>query len=141
VDHAQSHRCVEEFSATLSTPDAIFDVTADVFAPCALGGVINDDTIDRLRVQIVAGSANNPLLEDKHGDILNSRGISYAPDCIANSGGLINGCRELLGWTEDRARERVDGLYDQMLAILKASDEKQVPPFRLAYEKAREILR
>jgi leucine dehydrogenase len=141
VDSNRAERFADEFGATISTPNGIFDVAADVFAPCALGGVINDGTVDRLKVQIVAGSANNLLLDDSHGDILHVRGITYAPDCIANSGGIINGCRELLGWSEERARERVDGLYNKMLAILDDSVKQGKAPFRIAYEKAREILK
>lgn len=140
VDSSKAQRFADEFQATVSGTNEIFDVPADVFAPCALGGVINDQTIDRLRCEIVAGSANNPLLDDRHGDDLHSKGIIYAPDCIANSGGIINGCRELLGWSRERARERVDGLYEVMLDILKASVQEGLPPFRIAYAKAKQLL-
>ena len=140
VDSSKAQRFGEEFQATMTTPSEIFDVQAAIFAPCALGGVINDQTIDRLKCEIVAGSANNPLLDDRHGDDLHSRGIIYAPDCIANSGGIINGCRELLGWSREKASERVDGLYQVMLEILKASVQENLPPFRIAYAKARQLL-
>lgn len=140
VDPEKLGRLVDEFRATTVKPDEIFDVQADVFAPCALGGVINDQTIPRLKCHIVAGSANNPLLEDRHGDELHSSGVIYAPDCIANSGGIINGCRELLSWSREKASERVDGIYQVMLDILKAADRENLPPFRIAYAKAKQIL-
>jgi leucine dehydrogenase len=140
LDSSKSQRFADEFHATVTTPTEIFDVRAEIFAPCALGGVINDETINRLKCEIVAGSANNPLLDDRHGDDLHSRGIIYAPDCIANSGGIINGCRELLSWSREKASERVDGLYQVMLEILKASVKENAPPFRIAYAKARQLL-
>jgi len=140
VDPGKSQRLSKEFRARTTAPDEIFDVRADIFSPCALGGVINDQTIDRLRCEIVAGSANNPLLEDRHGDELHSRGVIYAPDCIANSGGIINGCRELLSWSREKAGDRVDGLHQVMLKILKASVDEGLPPFRIAYAKAKQIL-
>src|SRR5438034_9304610 len=70
-------------------PATIYDVRATIFAPCALGAVINDDTVQRLQVEIVAGAANNQLAEDRHGDELERRGITYAPDYVINGGGLI----------------------------------------------------
>jgi leucine dehydrogenase len=140
VDAAKAQRFADEFHATVVDPTAIFDTTADVFAPCALGGVINDQTIKKLKCEIVAGSANNPLLEDRHGDELHARGVIYAPDCIANSGGIINGCRELLSWTPERASLRVEGLYEVMLDILKTADQENLAPFRIAYAKAKQIL-
>jgi len=141
VDPGKSQRFADEFQATVVDPNEIFEATADVFAPCALGGVINDQTIDKLKCEIVAGSANNPLLDDRHGDELHARGVIYAPDCIANSGGLINGCRELLGWSSEKASERVDDLYHVMLDILKVSEQENLPPFRIAYAKAKQILK
>src|SRR6185295_767475 len=98
VDTAKVERVVKEFGATRVEPDDIYGCDADVFAPCALGGIINDSTIPRLKVKIVAGGANNQLLEPRHGDELTRLSILYAPDYAANAGGIINGCRELLGW-------------------------------------------
>ncbi len=82
-------RCVDEFGVTVCSPDAIYDIEADVFAPCALGAVLNLHTIKRLRVPIVAGSANNQLAHQHHGVLLHERGILYAPDFLINAGGLI----------------------------------------------------
>lgn len=112
--------------------DGIYDVEADLFAPCALGGILNRDTIPRLRVEIVAGAANNQLLEDEDGERLHAKGILYAPDYIANAGGVINGCREILGWSEEEAKERIDGIYDTMLEVLRLAGERGLAPHAAA---------
>ena len=82
-------RCVKEFGAETCSVDAIYDVKADIFAPCALGAVLNLETINRLNVPIVAGSANNQLAHHHYGTLLHERGILYAPDFVINAGGLI----------------------------------------------------
>lgn len=97
IDPGRVGRAAKELSATPCTPEAIFDVEADVFAPCALGAILDDGTISRLRVRIVAGSANNQLAEDRHGEALADRGVLYAPDYVINAGGLISVGREALG--------------------------------------------
>jgi leucine dehydrogenase len=94
-------------------------VTADIYAPCALGGTLNSGTIPELRCEIVAGAANNQLLEGADADRLEARGILYVPDFIANAGGVINGTRELLGWDRDRAWSRVEAIYDTTLEIFR----------------------
>ncbi len=102
-------RVVNEFGAETVAPHEIFSVRADVFAPCALGGVINDETIPQLKVQIVAGAANNQLLEERHGTMLRQRSILYAPDYVANAGGVLNGCIEVLGWTPEACVQKSNG--------------------------------
>ncbi|HYP53012.1 MAG TPA: Glu/Leu/Phe/Val dehydrogenase dimerization domain-containing protein, partial [Pyrinomonadaceae bacterium] len=102
VDASRVARVVEECDAEAVAPEEIYDAPADIFAPCALGAVINDETLPRLRAEIVAGAANNQLREARHGDALHERGVLYAPDYVANAGGIINGCIELLGWTSER---------------------------------------
>ena len=114
-------RVVDELAAETVQPDEIFSVRADVFAPCALGGVINDQTIPELKVEIVAGAANNQLLEDRHGTMLRDRDILYAPDYVANAGGVLNGCREVLGWTAEHALQKVDEIYNTILRILEGA--------------------
>ncbi|HEY7543503.1 MAG TPA: Glu/Leu/Phe/Val dehydrogenase [Blastocatellia bacterium] len=124
IDPARVGRAVAEFSATAVESEAIHKVEADIFAPCALGGIINDETIPHLKAEIIAGAANNQLLEDRHGDALKEMGILYAPDYVANAGGVIGGSVELLDWSREEARERIDAIYDTMLGIfLKAESE------------------
>lgn len=119
VEEEKLLRVVAEFNAVAVSPTEIFSVQADVLAPCALGGVINDITIPQLRVGIVAGAANNQLLEERHADMLSERGILYAPDYAANAGGVIHGCTEILGWDKERTAMRVEQIYDTILTIME----------------------
>ena len=93
---------MEEFGAKPVGVDEIYDEKADIYAPCALGATINDDTLPRLKVQIIAGGTNNQLAEDRHGDELEKRGILYAPDYVINGGGVINVYGELHRWPVER---------------------------------------
>lgn len=126
-------RVVSEFGATEVAPGEIHRVHADIFAPCALGGILNDQTIPELRAGIVAGAANNQLLEPRHGDLLEQRGILYAPDYAANAGGIISGaCIEILGWDVDRTLGRIDAIYDTLSEIFKMSAERRIPTWKAA---------
>src|ERR1044072_3287874 len=121
-------RVVDEFGAEAVAPNEIFSVKANVFAPCALGGVLNDETIPQLKVQIVAGSANNQLLEERHGSMLRQRNILYAPDYVANVGGVLNGCVELLSWSPEQVLERINAIYDTLLDIFKSAEDEGITP-------------
>jgi len=118
---------VNELGARAVAPEAIYDAEADVFAPCALGAILDDDTIARLKVKVVAGSANNQLAEDRHGDALAARGILYAPDYVINAGGLIyvsgdvvrGGCGR---FDRDAASARVAGIHDTLMAIFDRAE-------------------
>jgi len=129
VDPERVRRTVEVTGARSVPAEEIFDAEADVFAPCALGGVLNAETIPRLRVEIIAGGANNQLHEEADGERLLGRGILYAPDYVANAGGVIVlGGREILGWSNELVRERVEGIYGTMLDVLRLAEEQDVPP-------------
>src|SRR5438045_8200385 len=91
VDQTKVERVVKEFGASVASSTDIYASAADIFAPCALGGIINDETIPQLKVEVVVGGANNQLLEERHGEEIEKRGILYAPDYAANAGGIING--------------------------------------------------
>jgi leucine dehydrogenase len=119
---------VNEFGARYVKPDAIYGVACDIFAPCALGGVLNDRTIRQLKCKIVAGSANNQLKADRHGDMLQKRGILYAPDYVINSGGLINVADELRGYNHSRALQKAARIYNAVVRIIKISKEEGIPP-------------
>ena len=143
IDAARVRRVVEEFGAKGVEPGEIYGVKADIFAPCALGAVINDDTLPRLRVEIVAGAANNQLLEERHGDLLEERGILYAPDYVANAGGVINVYSELAGWTSERALRKADEIYDTTLGVFEIAREQKIPTYvaadRLAERRIRAV--
>jgi leucine dehydrogenase len=120
-------RVHDEFDAVAMPPEEIYGVEADIFAPCALGGIINDQTIPQLKVEIVAGAANNQLLEARHGSALEERGILYAPDYVANAGGIINGCIELLGWDRSYTLRRVRQIYDKLLMVFETAKAEKIP--------------
>jgi leucine dehydrogenase len=108
----------------------IYDVKADIYAPCALGATVNDQTIESLNVKIVCGAANNQLAENRHGDILKERGILYAPDYLINAGGVMNVSIEFEGWSAEKATKMVDKIYDTTLKIFKMSDEQNIPVYK-----------
>ncbi|MFD1675087.1 Glu/Leu/Phe/Val family dehydrogenase [Alicyclobacillus fodiniaquatilis] len=123
---------VNELNAKAVDVKDIFEVDCDIFAPCALGAVINDSTIDRLRCQVIAGSANNQLAEDKHGDLLHQRGVAYAPDYVINAGGLMNVADELEGYNAERAHNKVDGIYQIIENVFEMSRKENIPSYRAA---------
>lgn len=116
--------------AEIVDPDNIYGLDVDIFSPCALGGVVNDDTIDHFDCDIIAGAANNVLDEEKrHGQMLLDRDILYAPDYVINAGGLINVANELEGYSEKRAHDQASKIYDTILDILDYSEENNTPTF------------
>ena len=126
VDPRKVERVVSEFGAMAFGPDDIYYTSADIFAPCALGGILNDETIHALKMEIVAGAANNQLLEPRHGDELAARDILYAPDYAANAGGVINACRDLVGWDSVQAAAKVDEIYDTLFNIFEMAAAKGI---------------
>jgi leucine dehydrogenase len=129
IDPAKVKGAVEELGARAVQPEQIYGVQADIFAPCALGGVLNDETIPQLKAAIVAGAANNQLLEERHGDELDRRGILYAPDFVANAGGVINVYSEIAGWTAQRALRKADEIYDTTLGVFEIAREQGIPTY------------
>ena len=117
IDAERVKRVAEATGARPVSVGEILDQAADVLAPCALGGGLNDDTIPRLRVELVVGAANNQLLEDRHGDLLEARGITYAPDYVVNAGGVINVYGELAGWDRTRSLRKADEIYQTILGV------------------------
>lgn len=140
VDREKVSRVVAELGAVAVAPEEIYAVAADIFAPCALGGVLNDQTIPQLKVEIVAGAANNQLAEERHGDILEARGITYAPDYVINGGGLINVVAELEGWTREQAHAKAAEIYDTVLRVLMLAREEGIPSYRAADRLAEQRL-
>ncbi len=125
--------------ATSVKPAKIFDVAADIFAPCALGGILNDDTIPRLKCRIVAGGANNQLLDEKkHIAQLVERGILYAPDYVINAGGVINVANELEGYREERALKQAEGIYDTLRSVFAIAKREKMTTSQAANKLAEE---
>jgi leucine dehydrogenase len=128
IDPERVQKAVEAFGATAVATDAIYDVDADIFAPCALGAVINDDTIGRLGVDIVAGAANNQLERSRtHSQALLDKGILYAPDYVINGGGLINVYGELHGWSLQQSKDKAGHIYDTLLHIFQLAKSEGIP--------------
>jgi leucine dehydrogenase len=143
IDADRVKRVTSEFGARAVAPEEIYGVQADVFAPCALGAIINDKTIPQLKVAVVAGAANNVLLEERHGDALEQKGILYAPDYVANAGGVINVYSELAGWTSARAFRKADEIYDTVLRVFSIAKQDKIPTYvaadRLAEQRIRAV--
>jgi leucine dehydrogenase len=129
IDAARIKRATSELGAKAVEPNAIYSQKGDIFAPCALGGILNDETIPQLKVEIVAGGANNQLLEEKHGDELERRGILYAPDYVTNAGGVINVYGEVAGWTRDRALRKADEIFNTALGVFEIAKEQGIPTY------------
>lgn len=125
-------RAHEQFGASVAASSAVYDADCDVFAPCAFGAILNDETIPRLRCAVVAGSANNQLKEPRHGDMLESRGILYAPDYVVNAGGVINISVELEGYSAARARHKVEQIYPILLRLFDIARKENIPTYAAA---------
>jgi leucine dehydrogenase len=139
VDAAKVKRAVDDHGAVAVAAEEIYIADAGIFAPCALGGVLNDETIPKLKAELVVGAANNQLLEPRHGDLLEQHGILYAPDYAANAGGVINGCcRELLGWDVESTVAKTDAIYDTLLRIFEMANREKVPTYQAADRLAEE---
>lgn len=138
-------RVVNDFNAEAVDPGDIYSQEVDIFAPCALGAIINDETIPQLKAKVIAGSANNQLKDSTHGDMIHEMGIVYAPDYVINAGGVINVADELYGYNRERAMKRVEAIYDSITKIFEISKRDNIPTYlaanRLAEERIERISR
>jgi len=118
----------EKYGAKVVSDKEIYEVHAEVFAPCALGAIINDETIDKLKFQIIAGGANNQLHdEEKHGQMLKDKNILYAPDYLINAGGVINVYFEVINeYSRERVTEKAKNIYNILLDVYKIADEDNI---------------
>lgn len=132
IDQEKVKQVVQATRAEAVGPDAIYDVPADIYSPNALGATVNDDTLRRLKVEVIAGGANNQLAEERHGEELERRGLVYAPDYVINGGGVINVYGELMGWDHDRAKRKAAGIYDTLINIFATAKNEGIPSYRAA---------
>jgi leucine dehydrogenase len=145
IDSQKVEAMVEKYGVERVDPQAIYDVECDVFCPCALGAILNDDTLARLKCRVICGSANNQLREERHGDLLEQKGMVYAPDYIANAGGTIYDTDRLGigGVSHERGKEKVSRIYQNMERIFEIADRDKMPTYlaadRMAEERIREI--
>lgn len=134
VDEARTEEMTRLYEAAAVEPDQIFSRDADVFSPCALGGVLNGTTIPRLKASIIAGCANNQLEDeqaDSHG--LKQKGILYCPDYVINAGGLINVYHEMIGYEEEKALSHVDRIHDTLLEIFEKAEREGITTHEAAH--------
>ncbi|MGI8775039.1 MAG: Glu/Leu/Phe/Val family dehydrogenase [Actinomycetota bacterium] len=129
-------RAISDFGVETVPLEDIHKLEVDIFAPCALGGVVNDETLTEFQCKIIAGAANNQLDRDEHGDKLRGMGILYAPDFVINAGGLINVEDELRGYDRERAMGRVVGIYKAMQLIFQMAREREISTAQAAAEYA-----
>jgi len=133
---AEKRALAERLGAAWIDPERAMTVECDVLAPCALGSAIWAANVDRLRCKIVCGSANNQLADEGLAKRLAERGILFAPDFIANAGGLISVYREIAGYSRERAIELARGIETTMREILLAADTGAITPLEAAQERA-----
>ncbi len=131
-DPKKAEKAACELGLQLTGLDDIYSVECDIFAPCALGAIINDETIAGLRCRIVAGSANNQLAESRHGDMLAEKDILYAPDYVINAGGLISVATELGAYSTEEAWAKSAAIYDTILKVIQLSGDEQIPTYMAA---------
>jgi len=123
----------KETGAEIIAADKLYDLPMDIYAPCALGATVNDDTLNRLKCAIICGAANNQLADENvHGKMVIEKGILYAPDFVVNAGGIINVYYELEGYNRERAMSHAEKIYDTTLNIFKISKEQNIPTYLAA---------
>ena len=134
IDPARVQWAKDTYGFDSVEPNAIYGLDVDIFAPYALGGIINDDTIPQFKVKVIAGAANNQLLEERHGDELERRGIVYAVDYVANSGGTIFDTDRLRkgGFAPDRAMAKVREIYGRTHEVFAISERDGIPCYQAA---------
>ena len=134
VDQEKTSLLAAQYHVNVVQPEEIHRLDVDVYSPCAMGAVLNEQTVPELRCKIVCGSANNQLAEEHHGDLLARQGILYAPDYIVSAGGVITGLDSLNpgGFNRQRAMEKVSHIYKTMGNVIAISKEQNIPTYRAA---------
>jgi leucine dehydrogenase len=139
VRPAAAQRACDEFKAVAVPVETILSADVDVLAPCALGAILNAETVSQLRAQVVAGAANNQLAEDKEGQALQLAGVLYAPDYIINAGGIISVAREYYGGgTEAQVTAEIEGIPARLTEIFERARRENRPTNAVADQMARE---
>jgi len=138
IDQSKVDYAIKRYQATAIAPEEVYSYSCDIYAPCALGGVINKKTVPLFQCKAVVGAANNQLDTDEDADALSERGIYYAPDFVVNAGGLLNVASELErdGYSPKNARKKTNKIYDSIIAIYKIAEKNKVPTHRAAVSLA-----
>ena len=134
INEARLAEVSKKYGAQIFTGSDLFSAAVDIYAPCALGATINDDTVNKIKAKVIAGAANNQLANEQiHGKILKERGIAYAPDFLINAGGIINVYGEIVGYTKDEAMRRTENIYDTTLEIFRDSELNNITTHAAAF--------
>ena len=131
-------RAVDDHGAEAVAPDQIYDVDAEVYSPCALGGTVNENTLPRLKCQVICGAANNQLSTNEIGDEVMRKGILYAPDYAVNAGGLMNVSLEIDGYNRERAMRMLRTIYFNLGRIFEIAQRDNIPTYKAADRMAEE---
>ncbi len=130
------------YGATVVAPEEIYSQNVDIFSPCALGGILNDQTIPKIRASIIAGAANNQLGQEQiNGQMLTDKGILYSPDYVINAGGLINVYNEMIGYNEEKAFQQVENIYETLLEIFARAQEQGITTNAAAMQLAEDRIK
>lgn len=140
INPENTKRCVEEFNAKVVSVDDIYSVNCDVFAPCALGAILNDVTIPQIKAPIIAGAANNQLSDRHHGEILQQKNILYAPDYVINAGGLIFAAAQYANETPDDLEKDLSYIHEILLDIFARADQEERATNFVASTIAKELM-
>jgi leucine dehydrogenase len=140
LDPQRVQLCQQNFAAEAVSPEDIYKVHADIFCPCGLGAILNTDNIEQLRVAIVAGSANNQLATEKHGDLLTQRNILYAPDYVINAGGLIFVALQHAQQSSASIRQKVMQIHPALLQIFHDAEQSNQSVHQIANQRAEAII-
>lgn len=142
IDPEKAKKLQTDFGANISPLEEIHSLDVDVYSPCALGGGLNDKTIPEIKAKVIAGGANNQLLQEaQHADMISKNNILYAPDYVINSGGIINCYREIAGYDKKAAEIKTAGIYDTLLEVYSLSKTQNISTVQAANEVAKDRLK
>ncbi len=139
INEAKMQEVAAKYGAQIYTGEDIYSADVDIYAPCALGGTVNDETIQRLKAKVIAGAANNQLANDEiHGKVLQERGIAYAPDFLINAGGIINVYAEIVGYDKAESMRRTENIYNTTLEIFTHAEANGITTQKAAMSIAQQ---
>jgi len=137
INEVRLEELSKKYGANVVLGNDIYGLDVDIYAPCALGATINDETIGQLKAKVIAGAANNQLADEvKHGRLLKEKGIAYAPDFLINAGGIINVYAELEGYGKDEIIRKTENIYNTTLDIFNLSEQENITTHRAAFNIA-----
>ena len=137
INEDRVHQIGAKYGAKIFTGVDLYSADVDIYAPCALGATINDNTIDKIKASIIAGAANNQLANEAvHGKILKEKGILYAPDFLINAGGVINVYSEIVNWSREQVMQKTENIYNTALEIFKFADDNNITTHQAAFSMA-----